>query len=153
MTTDLATIEAALAAAGNPGQDDWYNEAALAESNYIHDSDFQILLHAPVWLAELVERVRTAEAEVERLAGPWPCCSHCAEDPIHDIGPRGHEIPCVHCQDYRGRAEAAEAAIDRVRRACEGKRRWGETDSLIWMHEVFAALDPNPAQEGPEHAE
>lgn len=25
----------------------------------------------------------------------YPCCEHCADDPIHDVPKDGHELPCT----------------------------------------------------------
>lgn len=56
----------------------------------------------------LLDALDTAEAEVARLRGPHPCCEHCAEDPIHDVAPGEHELPCTSCE--------ADTLLGRVRR-------------------------------------
>ena len=82
MATDLAVIEAALEAA-TPGPWEWSNSdhtAARREldgpyTNVLGTSalrwptheDANLIANAPAWLAELVERVKAAEDEVERL--------------------------------------------------------------------------------------
>jgi len=88
MTTDLAVIEAALKAA-TPGPwsgwDAWgmndhtachrigtddYSRglwASLGADIHGYRADMELVIQAPAWLAELVERVKAAEAEVERL--------------------------------------------------------------------------------------
>ena len=56
----------------------------------------------------LLDALDTAEAEVARLRGPHPCCEHCAEDPVHDVAPGEHELPCTSCE--------ADTLLGRVRR-------------------------------------
>ena len=56
----------------------------------------------------LLGALDAAEAEVARLCGPHPCCEHCAEDPVHDVAPGEHEMPCTSCE--------ADAPLGRVRR-------------------------------------
>jgi hypothetical protein len=57
------------------------------------------------------ERARTAEAEVERLRGPFPCCEHCADDVIHDVEPNQHTLPCTLCVSAEVKALGERIAL------------------------------------------
>lgn len=47
--------------------------------------------------------------------GPFPCCPHCAEDPVHDVQPNEHDLPCSTCE----RLERAAIIQDAQRGAAE----------------------------------
>ena len=82
MSTDLAVIEAALEAA-TPGPWVWSNSdrttarreldgpltnvLATAALRWPTHEDAHLIANAPTWLAELVERVKVAEAAIERV--------------------------------------------------------------------------------------
>lgn len=93
MSTDLAVIEAALKAATNL-QIVW----SL--------SDAHLIANAPAWLAELVERVKAAEAEVERLREL-------------DHGTAGEAMMAAELRSQGRRRAVAEATIARVRELAE----------------------------------
>ena len=69
MSTDLAVIEAALKAA-TPGpwradnNDVWTADGDRFISAPVRIADANLIANAPTWLAELVERVKVAEAAV-----------------------------------------------------------------------------------------
>ena len=29
----------------------------------------------------------------------YPCCEHCADDPVHDVAKDGHDLPCTRCSE------------------------------------------------------
>ena len=138
MSTDLAAIEAALAAA-TPGPWEWSNSDQTAARRELdgpytnilatsalrwptHD-DAHLIANAPAWLAELVERAKAAEAEVERLSR-WQSDALPVIDGLQELGrslglilgdsvtgPKAHAA----AEALKARAETAEAAIARVR--------------------------------------
>lgn len=72
MSTDLAVIEAALkAATPAPWQADnndvWTADGDRFISAPVRIADANLIANAPTWLAELVERVKVAEAAIERV--------------------------------------------------------------------------------------
>lgn len=152
MSTDLAVIEAALAAATpgpweaseDPNIPDraviltaWCYEGEDAElvTDWCTIPDASLIANAPAWLAELVERVRTTRAEVERLA----------------LSDYNRLQTTVALQDLaaerRERAETAEAAIARVRDLCDRQRARGDQwADLVTVSAVMAALDGDSGQ-------
>lgn len=90
-------------------------------------ADANLIANAPTWLAELVERVKAAEAEVERLAD-WKASALPVMDGLQELGkslglPLGALItgPLAFAASaaLNDRAETAEATIDRVRELAE----------------------------------
>lgn len=150
MSTDLAVIEAALKAAtpgpwkyeppdGRHGGAPWIDADPMPVSEFYGTlADARLIANAPTWLAELVERVKMAEAEVERLRelldqvrlGRWD-----ARDRVILIG----------AHSALQRAEAAEAAIERVRALADRFKAGGFTsvyESAQELGEMIAdALD------------
>jgi len=121
----------ALCEGDHPEWAHWTNEsAAVLEAVGYADLD---LLHqaAAIGAADSVlhlvamqrTRAETAEAEVERLRRPFPCCSHCSADPgYHQENPRdSHDLPCTLCDDpIRTERDALLATLARVK--VEGDR-------------------------------
>lgn len=135
MSTDLAVIEAALKAA-TPGpwradnNDVWTADGDRFISAPVRIADANLIANAPTWLAELVERVKVAEAE---------------RDGWHETAIENETI----ADDYRRHAEAmtdrwrkAEAAIERVRAAVErAEARGGGYAGILHGSEILRALD------------
>jgi ribosomal protein S27AE len=44
----------------------------------------------------------------------YACCEHCADDPVHDIAPEGHELPCTICK-YSPAKTIDAAHLERMR--------------------------------------
>ena len=65
----------------------------------------------------LLDALDQAEAEVERLRGPFPCCEHCTDDPgYHAENPRdSHTTSCTRCDRRANAAEARLAAVRALR--------------------------------------
>jgi len=171
MATDLAVIEAALKAA-TPGPwetdiDDWdcavvrpdpgpgvvYICKDIHQGKDEGESDAYLIANAPTWIAELIGRVKAAEAEVERSfaeinairASAQPnkfrCCECCPSDhhgpDLVDV----HEIPCtIHQDPWLNRATAAEAAIARVRKVADDLEA---TDYRALSVVILEALEGN----------
>ena len=122
MATDLAVIEAALEAATpgpwrhaedgdgftfidrGPGILDYVLSVTPSNRNRWADADLIVLLRNTA--AELVERVKAAEAEVEQMRSG----SRCPQCSATEWGESGRQ---------RGRAETAEATIARVRKVTD----------------------------------
>lgn len=67
------------------------------------------------WLSpgQVAERERTAEARgAERAQGPYRCCDHCAEDPVHDLEPNQHAVRCTSCDRAEVRKAVDAALLD-----------------------------------------
>ena len=89
------------------------DERAAMRARYpagpIHESGLLAMgMRALDDVPRLLGALDAAEAEVARLCGPHPCCEHCAEDPVHDVAPGEHEMPCTSCE--------ADTLLGRVRR-------------------------------------
>lgn len=89
------------------------DERAAMRARYpagpIHEPDLLAMgMRALDDVPRLLGALDAAEAEVARLCGPHPCCEHCAEDPVHDVAPGEHEMPCTSCE--------ADTLLGRVRR-------------------------------------
>ncbi len=182
MSTDLAVIEAALKAATTgewwEGQDgDWTIiwglgkvEACAQVAKVYRGGDASVIANAPAWLAELADRVKAAEAEVERLAR-WQSDALPVIDGLQELGrslglilgdsvtgPKAHAA----AEALKSRAESAEATIARVRELAyesddgtEFKHDHGPLEGhpgcpACWAHDLLAALSgPESAPESP----
>lgn len=179
MSTDLAVIEAALEAAKigplevippepvatRPA--DCYDVWAPEGPGFIAESltypNAHLIANAPTWLAELVERVRLLEGAIDGIRSSartdrFACCACCLEE--HDADSElvnNHILPCNICQDpWKARSEAAEAAIERVRRfANNAKRDYAHISGCggdpecpaCWAHDILHTLDGDGSDE------
>lgn len=185
MSTDLAVIEAALKAAT---ESPWFvdapdrvfvgnradgRSAGLFEIIYGSDdvlsdlhsaaavralANAHLIANAPTWLAELVERVKVAEAEVKRVREAAHTLGKIIDNQCRDVlditgahdlidadgdGDWGVIWDLLREQAQKGqRAEAAEAAIERVRAAVErAETRGGGYAGILHGSEILRALD------------
>ena len=117
------------------------DERAAMRARYpagpIHESGLLAMgMRALDDVPRLLGALNAAEAEVARLCGPHPCCEHCAEDPVHDVAPGEHEMPCTSCE--------ADTLLGRVRRErdaalAEVERLTAEVQERDeWLHETAA---------------
>ena len=112
----------------------------------------------------LLGALDAAEAEVARLCGPHPCCEHCAEDPVHDVAPGEHEMPCTSCEAdtllgrVRRERDAALAEVERLTAEVQERDEWlHETAALLpegfdgdeWEGEVIARFIRQAARPAP----
>ena len=163
MSTDLAVIEAALKAA-TPGpwradnNDVWTADGDRFISAPVRIADANLIANAPTWLAELVERVKVAEAEVKRVREAAHTLGKIIDNQCRDVlditgahdlidadgdGDWGVIWDLLREQAQKGqRAEAAEAAIERVRAAVErAETRGGGYAGILHGSEILRALD------------
>ena len=166
MSTDLAVIEAALKAA-TPGpwradnNDVWTADGDRFISAPVRIADANLIANAPTWLAELVERVKVAEAEVKRVREAAHTLGKIIDNQCRDVlditgahdlidadgdGDWGVIWDLLREQAQKGqRAEAAEAAIERVRALADRLKAGGFTsvyESAQELGEMIAdALD------------
>lgn len=127
-------------------------ESERCEASGYSWEDANLIANAPTWLAELVERVKVAEAEVERVREAARTLGKIIDDQCRDVlditgahdlvdadgdGDWGAIWDLLREQAQRGqRAEAAEAAIERVRSEVLTKERdrraelWRERNAL-----------------------
>ena len=174
MSTDLAVIEAALKGASflpwsvHPAEPsttrplDTYDVLDDNDDEFLTNLyylDAHLIANAPAWLAELVERVKAAEAEVERLAR-WKSDALPVMDGLQELGRSlglilGDSITGTKAhaaaEALKSRAESAEATIARVRELCDQQRARGDQwADLVSVGSVLAALSgPESAPESP----
>lgn len=133
---DEAAVRARLEAA-TPGP--WHEDRALGSYEYrLHDHDGYRMLsvddtspnqayanavfaaHARTDVERLLAALDEARAEVARLSGPFPCCVHCQEDPVHAVDRDEHSVECRTCgTGAEARALAAESALAAVQQVVE----------------------------------
>lgn len=157
MSTDLAVIEAALKAATPApwradNNDVWTADGDRFISAPVRIADANLIANAPTWLAELVERVKVAEAEAmnngqdydrrgERL---WRLAAKAGWTPSDADNDAIAEM-CI--DGALKRAKAAEAAIERVR-AVVADHPGSAWDSGIKLRaDILRALDGDGSDE------
>ena len=91
------------------------------------------------WLLTEIGRLK---GEIERLRGPFPCCEHCAEDPIHAVEEDGHTVACDFCQTAGADVVLVKAAADEYREGYEAWKEQGQKamDALL---EIWHIAEPN----------
>ncbi len=138
-------------------------ESERCEASGYSWEDANLIANAPTWLAELVERVRLLEGAIDGIRSSartdrFACCACCLE--AHDADSElvnNHILPCNICQDpWMARSEAAEAAIERVRRfANNAKRDYAHISGCggdpecpaCWAHDTLRTLDGDGSDE------
>ena len=93
---------------GNCGSEEW---AAAAWEDMGGSEPFEerarLETNMGAALSAVVDDIR---AEVlDRMGAPYNCCKCCADDPVHDLDPDTHDIPCNTCQDPR--VNTAKASV------------------------------------------